>query len=43
MRKRLTNAGYEPPTSTPEELARFLELELVQWAKVVKASGAAAG
>jgi tripartite-type tricarboxylate transporter receptor subunit TctC len=39
---RLTNAGYEPATSTPEQLAEFLKSELVKWSKVVKASGAKA-
>jgi tripartite-type tricarboxylate transporter receptor subunit TctC len=39
---RLTNAGYDPVTSTPEALAEYLRAELVKWGKVVKASGAKA-
>ena len=37
---RLTNAGYDPTTTTPEQLAEFLKSELAKWGKVVKASGA---
>ena len=37
---RLTNAGYDPTTTTPEQLAEFLTSELAKWGKVVKASGA---
>ena len=42
VQERLTKAGYEPASSTPEELADFLKKELVKWDKVVKASGAKA-
>ena len=42
VHQRLTHAGYEPVTSTPEELAEFLGKELVKWQKVVQASGAKA-
>ena len=42
VHQRLTNAGYEPVTSTPEELAEFLGKELVKWQKVVQVSGAKA-
>ena len=39
VRERLTNAGYDPVTSTPEELADFLKKELTKWDKVVKTAG----
>jgi len=37
---RLTNAGYDPATTTPEQLAAMVKSELAKWGKVVKASGA---
>jgi tripartite-type tricarboxylate transporter receptor subunit TctC len=40
MAKRLTSLGYELVGTTPEELAKHLELETVRWGKVVKQSGA---
>jgi tripartite-type tricarboxylate transporter receptor subunit TctC len=36
MKAVLSNAAIEPIGSSPEELARFLKVELVKWAKVVK-------
>jgi tripartite-type tricarboxylate transporter receptor subunit TctC len=39
VQQRLTNAGYDPVTSTPEELADFLKQELAKWDKVVKTAG----
>ncbi|MCC6534368.1 MAG: tripartite tricarboxylate transporter substrate binding protein [Burkholderiales bacterium] len=39
---RLTNAGYDPAPSTPQQLAELLKRDLGKWAKVVKASGAKA-
>ena len=40
VKDRLFASGVEVRTSTPAELARFIETEMVKWAKVVKASGA---
>ena len=40
VKGRLFASGVEVRTSSPEELARFIETEMVKWAKVVKASGA---
>jgi tripartite-type tricarboxylate transporter receptor subunit TctC len=40
VRERLFNSGVEVRTSNPQELAAFIESEMVKWAKVVKASGA---
>ena len=40
VKGRLFASGVEVRTSAPEELARFIESEMVKWAKVVKASGA---
>lgn len=37
---RLTNAGYDPATTTPEQLGEMIKSELAKWGKVVKASGA---
>ena len=37
---RLANAGYDPATTTPEQLGEMIKSELVKWGKVVKASGA---
>ncbi|MGE0557325.1 MAG: tripartite tricarboxylate transporter substrate binding protein [Burkholderiales bacterium] len=40
IRKRLTDLGVEPRTSSPGELVVFLREEVTKWAKVVKESGA---
>ena len=40
VKKRLFNSGVEVRTSSPEELAAFIESEIQKWAKVVKAAGA---
>ena len=40
VKGRLFASGVEVRTSTPEELARFIESEMQKWAQVVKASGA---
>lgn len=36
---RLTASGFEPKSSTPEELGAFIKSEVVRWGKVVKESG----
>jgi tripartite-type tricarboxylate transporter receptor subunit TctC len=36
LRKRLTDGGVEPLTSTPEEFARFIAAETPRYAKIVK-------
>jgi tripartite-type tricarboxylate transporter receptor subunit TctC len=38
----LFNSGVEVRTSSPQELAAFIESEMQKWAKVVKDSGARA-
>ena len=38
--KKLSDLGLEPVGSTPDELARYQQTEIVKWAKVVKESGA---
>lgn len=38
-RERLYAIGSEPLSSTPEEFARFIQSEMVKWAKVVKTAG----
>jgi tripartite-type tricarboxylate transporter receptor subunit TctC len=40
MRQLLTERGFEPQSSTPEQFAQRIREELVSWGKVVKASGA---
>jgi tripartite-type tricarboxylate transporter receptor subunit TctC len=40
VRERLFNSGVEVRTSSPQELAAFIESEMQKWAKVVKAAGA---
>ncbi len=37
---RLTNAGYDPTPSSPQELAALLKTDMAKWGKVVKESGA---
>jgi tripartite-type tricarboxylate transporter receptor subunit TctC len=39
IRERVTAAGFEPMTSTPEQLDAFSKSELAKWAKVAKAAG----
>ncbi len=38
--KRFFAAGFEMLNTTPEQFVKFIEAELVKWAKVVKESGA---
>jgi tripartite-type tricarboxylate transporter receptor subunit TctC len=38
IREQLDQQGVEAKTSTPEELAKFMESELATWGKVVKAA-----
>ena len=40
MRERLAAQGAEAAPDTPAEFARFIDGELVKYAKIVKASGA---
>jgi tripartite-type tricarboxylate transporter receptor subunit TctC len=40
IRERLLNMALEPWVSTPEELTRFMKMEMAKWADVIKASGA---
>ena len=36
MRESMTTLGYEPVTSTPEEFATQIKIELETWGKVVR-------
>jgi tripartite-type tricarboxylate transporter receptor subunit TctC len=38
VREQLDQQGVEAKTSTPEELAKFMESELATWGRVVKAA-----
>jgi tripartite-type tricarboxylate transporter receptor subunit TctC len=40
MRQRMSAAGFEPWTSTPEEFARTIREDRDRWGPIVKASGA---
>ena len=42
VRERYAREGVEPTAQTPEQFRKYLQSELVKWAKVVKASGAKA-
>jgi tripartite-type tricarboxylate transporter receptor subunit TctC len=42
MRDTFTKQGLDPQTNTPEQYAAFIRSELVQTAKLIKASGAQA-
>jgi tripartite-type tricarboxylate transporter receptor subunit TctC len=42
VQERMQKLGLEAVLSTPEELARYQQTEIVKWAKVVKESGAKA-
>ena len=39
MREKLAAAGVNPESSTPEQLGKHLQAEVVKWAKVIKAAG----
>jgi tripartite-type tricarboxylate transporter receptor subunit TctC len=39
LRDRVTRAGVEPETSTPEDLGRLLRSDTAKWAKVIKTAG----
>ena len=39
VRERLTTAGVEPMTNTPEQFASFIKSETVRYAKVIKDAG----
>jgi tripartite-type tricarboxylate transporter receptor subunit TctC len=40
VRERIATFGFEPVGNTPDEFADFIKADIVQWAKVVKESGA---
>lgn len=42
VQERMQKLGLEPVLSSPEELARYQQVEITKWAKVVKESGARA-
>jgi tripartite-type tricarboxylate transporter receptor subunit TctC len=37
--ERMKNNDFNPTGSTPEQLARFIQLEIDKWAKVIKSAG----
>ena len=39
LQQRLTSEGCEAVGSTPDELAAYIKVEMIRWAKIVKASG----
>jgi len=39
LQQRLTGEGCEAVGSTPDELAAYIKVEMIRWAKIVKASG----
>jgi tripartite-type tricarboxylate transporter receptor subunit TctC len=41
MKERLAALGYEPVTSTPEEFADRIKVDLETWAKVIQMGRAA--
>jgi tripartite-type tricarboxylate transporter receptor subunit TctC len=38
IRKKLVDAGIEPLTSTPEEMAAYMQSETAKWSQVIKAA-----
>ena len=40
LRTQFAGVGLEPLTSTPEQLAQFIQTETVKWTQVIKESGA---
>jgi len=42
VRAKLMNGGLEPNPGSPEDLARFIQLESNKWRKIVQQSGAKA-
>jgi tripartite-type tricarboxylate transporter receptor subunit TctC len=38
IKQRLSESGFEPQTSTPEEFATYMKSEIAKWAKVIRDS-----
>ena len=38
IKQRLSESGFEPQTSTPEQFAAYLKSEIAKWAKVIRES-----
>src|SRR5205807_4156655 len=38
IKRRLSESGFEPRTSTPEEFGAYLKSEIAKWAKVIRDS-----
>jgi tripartite-type tricarboxylate transporter receptor subunit TctC len=38
IKQRLSESGFEPQTSTPEEFSRYMKSEIAKWAKVIRES-----
>ena len=38
IKQRLSESGFEPQTSTPDEFAAYLKREIAKWAKVISDS-----
>jgi tripartite-type tricarboxylate transporter receptor subunit TctC len=41
LRKRLTDIGAEPASSSPEELRAFISTEVVKWRDIITRTGVA--
>lgn len=39
VRKQLLSLGYEPATSTPDQLGQYVKDEMAKWARVIKSAG----
>jgi tripartite-type tricarboxylate transporter receptor subunit TctC len=42
LRERLVNLGFEPPTSSQREFARYVSNEMAKWQQIVKTMGSTA-
>jgi len=38
IKQRLSESGFQPQTSTPEEFAAYMKSEIAKWAKVIRDS-----
>ena len=38
IKKRLSESGFEPQTSTPEQFSKYMESEIAKWRKVIRES-----
>ena len=38
IKQRLSESGFEPQTSTPEQFSAYMKSEIAKWAKVIHES-----